>query len=149
MRIMAAIVLALMTANPAAAAPSVEELFRAFDLFGHWAADCQESATPANPHVSILISSPGVVLEEHNLGKEFALNRYSVLSAARVSVTRLSAEVIFMPGTQGEERQKLTFQIRKGTRRTMFNQPDGGKVRVKDGVALAHGIKTPVLKKCD
>jgi len=30
----------------------------------------------------------------------------------------------------------------------MFNQPDGGEVRVKDGVALAHGVRTPVLRKC-
>ena len=57
--------------------------------------------------------------------------------------------VIFQPGAQGEERQKLVFLIRNGTRRTMFNQPDGGAVRVKDGIALAHGIKTPVLKKCE
>jgi hypothetical protein len=61
----------------------------------------------------------------------------------------LSVEVIFRPGAQNEERQKLVFLIRNGTRRTMFNQPDGGEVRVKDGVALAHRIRTPVLKKCD
>ena len=31
----------------------------------------------------------------------------------------------------------------------MFNQPEGGAVRVKDGIALARGGKTPVLRKCD
>ena len=149
MRIVAAILFALLIARPAAAAPSVEELFREFDLFGHWAANCGEAATPANPHVAVIISSPGVVFEEHNLGNEFALNRYSVRSARRVLETRLAADVIFMPGAQGEERQKLVIQVRKGTRRTMFNQPEGGAVRVKDGVALAHGVRTPVLKKCD
>jgi len=41
------------------------------------------------------------------------------------------------------------FRVREGTRRTLFNQPDGGAVRVKDGIALAHGSKTPVLNKCD
>ena len=41
------------------------------------------------------------------------------------------------------------FLVRKNTRRTMFNQPDGGDVRVKDGIVLASGGKTPVLKKCE
>jgi hypothetical protein len=31
----------------------------------------------------------------------------------------------------------------------MFNQTEGGPVRVRDGVALAPGIKTPVLRKCE
>ena len=25
---------------------------------------------------------------------------------------------------------------------------EGGEVRVKDGIALAHGTKTPLLRKC-
>jgi hypothetical protein len=29
----------------------------------------------------------------------------------------------------------------------MFNQTDGGTVRVKDGIALARGSKTPLLRK--
>jgi hypothetical protein len=58
-------------------------------------------------------------------------------------------EVIFQPGRELEEHQKLVFQIQNGTRRTIFNQPEGGAVRVKDGIALAHGMKTPVLKKCE
>ena len=58
-------------------------------------------------------------------------------------------EVIFQPGTETEERQKLVFQVRKDTRRTMFNQPDNGPVRVKDGVVLARAAKTPVLNKCE
>jgi hypothetical protein len=133
----------------AAASPSVEDLFREFDLFGSWAADCKLPAAPANPHVSITVSSPGLVLENHDLGKDFVANRYSVLSAERSSPTRLSVTVIFQPGAQGKERQRLVFLIRNRTRRTMFNQPEGGLVRVKDGVALAHGFKTPVLQKCE
>jgi hypothetical protein len=31
----------------------------------------------------------------------------------------------------------------------MFNQGDGGTVRVKDGIALARGSKTPLLRKCE
>ncbi|MSO66647.1 MAG: hypothetical protein EXR03_06065 [Pseudolabrys sp.] len=133
---------------PAAAAPSIDELFHEFGLFGNWAADCKQPATPANPHVGIAMPSPGLVLEEHDLGADFARNRYSVLSAERISATSLSVAVIFQPGAQAEERQTLVFLIRKATRRTMFNRPDGGAVRVKDGIALARGSKTPVLRKC-
>jgi len=149
MRLAAVLVFAALFVTPAAAAPSVEEAFKQFDLFGQWALDCKQPATPANPHVSITMPNDGTVLEEHNSGVDFGVNRYSVLAATPVSASRLSVEVIFRPGAPGEERQKLVFQIRKGTRRTMFNQPDGGAVRVKDGVVLAAGIKTPVLRKCE
>ncbi len=150
MRIVAAIVLAFFTAVPAAATtPSVEDLFRQFGLFGDWASNCKQPATPANPHVSVTTPSAGLVLESHDLGADFALNRYSVLAATRVSDTRLSVEVVFQPGSEIEERQTLVFQIRDGTRRTLFNQPIGGPVRVKGGIALARGSKTPVLRKCE
>ncbi len=138
----------LASSLAATAGPSVEELFRQFDLLGNWAIDCGVPAAPANPHVRILIASPGTVQEEHDLGGEFAVNRYSILAASRLSPERLSVEVNFQPGGAEEQRQKLVLLIRKATRRTMFNQPDGGEVRVKDGVALAHGVKTPVLRKC-
>ena len=45
--------------------------------------------------------------------------------------------MIFQPGTEVEERQKLVFRVRDNTRRTMFNQPADGPVRVKDGIVLA------------
>jgi hypothetical protein len=150
MRIAVGIVLAVLTAMPAAATvPSVEDLFQQFGLFGNWATDCNQPATPTNPHVSITLPSPGLVQEDHDLGPDYAVNRYSVLSAARISDTRLSVKVIFQPGSAIEERQTLEFLIREGTRRTMFNEPAGGAVRVKDGIALAHNIRTPVLNKCD
>ena len=150
MRIAAVLVLAFTTAMPAAAkAAPAEELFRQFNLFGIWAPDCGQAASPANPHVSITTPSPGLVLESHDLGRNYAVNRYSMLSAERLSGERLAVEVIFQPGTADEERQKLVFLIRKDTRRTLFNQPEGGAVRVKDGIALARGSKTPVLHKCE
>jgi hypothetical protein len=153
MRIVAVLVFAAVTAGyaalPAAAAPSIEELFNEFGLFGNWAADCKLAATPANPHVGITMPSAGLVLEDHNLGADFAVNHYSVLSATRISAELLSVNVIFQPGTEVEERQTLVFLVRQGTRRTMFNQPDGGAVRVKDGIALARGTRTPLLKKCE
>ena len=149
MRIAAVIVFFALTVCPAAASASVEDLFHAFDLFGSWAADCKLPAALANPHVSITVAGPGLVFEEDDLGSDFARNRYSVLSAARTSATRLLVVVIFQPGGQDEERQKLSFLIRNGTRRTMFNQPDGGPARVKNGIELAHGVKIPLMRKCD
>jgi hypothetical protein len=71
------------------------------------------------------------------------------VSAERLSADELAVEGIFQPGTETEERERLVFLVRKDTRRTMFNQPEGGPVRVKDGVVLARGSKTPVLNKCD
>jgi len=153
MRIVTALVFAVLAANftalPAAAAPSIEQLFHEFGLFGNWAANCKLPATPANPYVGITMPSAGLVFEEHNLGPDFAINHYSVLAATRISAELLSVNVIFQPGTEVEERQTLVFLVREGTRRTMFNQPDGGAVRVRDGIALARGTRTPMLKKCE
>jgi hypothetical protein len=150
MRIVAVFVLAAATAMAVAAqAASIDALFQQFGLFGTWASDCAQAASPANPHVSITTPSAGLVLEDHDLGRDYAINHYSMLSAERLSGERLSVAVIFQPGTEAEERQKLVFLVRDRTRRTMFNQPDGGAARVKDGIALAHGSKTPVLRKCE
>jgi len=132
-----------------AGANSVEGVFEKFGLFGTWAAECDEPATPANPRVTISMPSAGLVLEDHNLGPDFAVNHYSILSAEQVSATSISVNVIFQPGTEVEERQKLVFAVHDNTRRTLFNQTDGGTVRVKDGIALARGTKTPLLRKCE
>jgi hypothetical protein len=136
--------------QPNAAKPaSVDDVFRQFNLFGVWAADCREPPSPDNPHLSITTPAVGVVLETHNIGADYEANQYSILSAERLSPTRLAVEVIFQPGAEGEERQKLVFRIRDDTRRTMFNQPEGGAVRVKDGIALANHSRTPLLRKCE
>src|SRR5271169_5529705 len=149
MRIAAVLVLAAATVVAAAQPAPVDALFGQFGLFGSWAPVCGAPASPANPHVSIPEPSPGLVLESHDLGPNYTINRYSILSAERHSAEQLSVAVIFQPGTGEEERQKLVFLVRKNTRRTMFNQADGGPVRVKDGIVIARGIKTPVLNKCD
>lgn len=151
MRFALILVLAFVATLPAAAdtGPLVEQVFREFGLFGTWATDCQGPATPANPRVTISMPTAGVVLEDHDLGPDYALNRYSVLAAQRITAERLAVDVIFQPGTDAEERQKLVFLVHDGTRRTLFNQPDGGPVRVKGGIALSRGSKTPVLRKCE
>jgi len=132
-----------------AGASPAEDVFQKFDLFGTWSADCDQAPTPANPRVIITMPSAGLVLEDHNLGPDFAVNHYSVLSAEQVSTSSISISVIFQPGTKLEERQKIVLSVRDKTRRTLFNQTDGGAVRVKDGIALSRGSKTPLLRKCE
>jgi hypothetical protein len=150
MRLLAiSVAVATFVVSASASAGAVDELFQQFGLFGTWAADCNRPATPSNPRVSVTTPSAGLVLEDHNLGPDFSVNRYSVLSAERVSASSISVEVIFQPGTELEERQKLVFSVHDNTRRTIFNQGDGGTVRVKDGIALARGGKTPLLRKCE
>jgi hypothetical protein len=146
MRIVAVLVLAGVTS--ASAAP-VDMLFQQFGLFGTWATDCGEPASPANPHVIITTPSPGLVLEDHNLGPSYAVNHYWMVSADRLPAEQLSVVVVFQPGTDDEERQKLVFLVRKGTRRTMLNEAEGGTVRVKDGIVVGRGSNTPELNKCE
>jgi hypothetical protein len=149
MRIVAVIAFTLAAGLAAAQAPSVDALFREFGLYGTWAPDCAAEPSPDNPHVRIASPTADLVLEEHNLGPHYAANRYSVLAAERLNASDISVTVIFQPGSERQQRQTLIFRVRDGTRRTMFNQPDGGAVRVKNGVALAHGSRTPLLKKCE
>lgn len=150
MRIVAVLLAFVATATPAAAGegPPPELLFQQFGLFGTWADDCGAPASPANPHVKISQPAPGVILEDDDLGPDNTVNRYSVLSAERLSDTRLSVVGLFHPGTENQERQHLVFAIRDHTRRTVFNKVEGGPVRVKDGIALWNGSKTPLLHKC-
>jgi hypothetical protein len=150
MRLVTVLVFVVLSTISTKADPtSVKELFQQFGLFGTWATDCNKPPTPGNPHVSVTTPNAGLVLEDHNLGPDFAVNRYSVLSAERISPTSLSVDVIFQPGTEVEDHQKLIFSVRDNTRRTIFNQSSGGAVRVKDGIALARGTKTPLLQRCE
>jgi hypothetical protein len=149
MRSLAVILLAAAIMAGAAEAASVGDLFREFGLFGTWARDCKAQPSPDNPFVRISEPTPGLVLERHDLGAPYAKNQYSVLTAEKVSATELAVQVIFQPGSEGEEHQKLIFRVRGNTRRTLFNQPVGGAVRVRGGIALARGVKTPLLRKCE
>ena len=127
---------------------AVEAMFRDFGLFGTWAADCGRPPTPDNPHVTVSTPSAGLVIENNDVGPGYAANRYSVLTARRLAANRIELRVIFRPGAADEERQTLVFAVRNGTRRTLFNRVEGGPVRVRDGIVVSHGIKTPLLRKC-
>lgn len=131
-----------------AAEPAVVDLFHAFGLFGTFAPDCSRPPAPDNPHVSVAQQAGGLVIEAHDVGADYATNLYSVRAARRLAADRLEIKVVFVPGTQAEEFQTLELLVGKGMRRTMFNRVDDGPVRVRRGVAVANGRKTPLLKKC-
>jgi hypothetical protein len=149
MRLVGVLALALL-AMPAAAQdkPSVAALFKQFGLIGEWAVDCNADASPANPHVEVSEDDKGEVVERHDLGPDYRVNAYRMLAAHRVSPTRVSVEAVFEPGGDSEQRQDLTFSVRDGTRQTVFTKIENGPVRVKDGIAVGYGVKTPRLKKC-
>jgi hypothetical protein len=67
----------------------------------------------------------------------------------KLSDTRIAVQVIFQPGKEAEERQRLVLTVRDGTRRTLFTQPQDGPVRVREGVVAAYGVPTPLLRKCE
>ena len=152
MRLLTALVLALALgaarAASAPAMPSAVDLFRQFGLFGTWAVDCKAAASPGNPHVTNSSPSPSEIIQEHDLGKDNTVNRYSIIAAQKVSDTEIAVQVVFQPGKEEEERQRLVWAVHDGTLRTLFNQPQGGPVRVKDGVVAGYGIQTPLLHKC-
>ena len=156
MRFAALVVLTLTVVLPAAAqdvrapgdAPAIEAVLRGAGLFGTWAVDCEGAPTPANPRVSILVADGGSVIERHELGGDYEINNYRVVAAKRLSTTRVEVEVLFKPGSEREQEQRLILDVEKDTRRTIFNQIAGGKVVVRDGVVAGHKVRTPVLKKC-
>ncbi len=147
----AAFWMAMTLAAAAKPAPPVApaDVFRALGLFGTWAVDCGRPASPQNAYVSDFVDANGTVVEDHHLGAKYAVNHYRVLSAIRLSSTKVSLDVMFRPGDESGERQKLVMRVTDGHRRTLFNQPAGGEVRVKNGMVLGAGIATPTLVKCE
>jgi len=132
---------------------TAEPVFREFGLLGNWAAACGKPASPMNPRVSVTAPGAGLIVENHDVGPDFAPNLYHFVSARRVDKSDVEAKALFRPGTENEETQTLVMRITKDkkgidTRRTMFNRGEDGEVRVKDGVAVRSGAKTAVLKRC-
>ena len=140
--------------NAELAQPSftAEPVFRELNLLGNWALDCNAPASPRNPHVATTAPGDGRVFETHDVGTEYAANLYHFVAARRIDKDSVEAQALFRPGGEGEEAQTLVMRISRDakgtdTRRTIYNRGDDG-VRVKNGVALRSGLKTPVLKRC-
>jgi len=90
---------------------------------------------------------PDTVVERHDLGPEYETNSYRVIAAEPLSKTRISVDVVFKPGADGQQ-QRLIFRVEHDTRRTLFNRIENGIVVVKDGVVVGRGAKTPLLHRC-
>ncbi len=150
MRLVTVLAFALLSL-PAAAQekPSVASLFKDYGLIGEWAIECKAKASPENPHVKVSQDDDGTIVERHDLGDRYRVNAYRILAAKRVSQTEVSVQALFAPDSEAEQKQDLTFSVRDGTRRTLFTRVEGGPVRVKNGVAVGFGAKTPRLRKCD
>ncbi|MBS0246637.1 MAG: hypothetical protein JSR61_08440 [Proteobacteria bacterium] len=140
--------------NAELARPSfnAEPVFRDLNLLGNWARDCAAPASPQNPHVATTAPGDGRVVEVHDVGPEYASNLYHFIAARRLDKDSIEAQALFRPGLEGEEPQTLVMRIGKDargtdTRRTIYNRGDDG-VRVRNGVALRSGLKTPVLRRC-
>jgi hypothetical protein len=150
MRLVSVVLFALFASSAAAQEkPSVAALFKDYGLIGKWAIECKTKASPENPHVKVSQDGGGTVVERHDLGDDYRVNAYRILAAKRVSQTEVSVQALFEPGSEAEQKQDLTFSVRDGTRRTLFTRVEGGPVRVKNGVAVGFGAKTPRLRKCD
>ena len=149
MRLVSALALLLLATRAVAQeTPGVAALFKDYGLLGEWAIDCKSKASPENPHVRVSEDDEGNIVELHDLGEDYRVNAYRMLAAKRLSQTEVSVEALFDPGSDAEQKQDLTFSVHDGTRRTVFTRVEGGPVRVKNGVAIGFGAKTPRLSKC-
>jgi hypothetical protein len=152
MRAVSALVLVLLM-SPALAQPSkpppksAAEVFAHYRLFGEWAVDCAADASPSNPHVTVTRDAGGIV-ETHDLGQGYAMNRYSISEARAVSPTRVALKASFQADDRAAQPQELVVSVRGETRRTLFTKVEGGPVRVRHGRVVGYRLATPRLRKC-
>ena len=134
------------SAAAAAPAASTEALFKRFGLFGTWAVDCA-AASPDNPHVNITTPSAGLILEDHDSARTMP-SIGTALSAEKLSGTQIAVQVIFQPGKDDEERQKLVWACTapRCARCSTSRRGTGAGRRRRGG---GYGVATPVLRKCE
>lgn len=152
MRLCAASVLLLMLSSTAAATqnPSVTKLFDEFGLFGTWATDCNRAPAVDNPYATVIRpTGTGPVIEKDDAGPSAYVNRYTIVSAKRLTADTLSVTTVYRVGKQEKQVQDQIWFVRDGSWRTLFNQPKGETALVKDGNVVGSGIKTPILHRCD
>ena len=139
----------LFAAAVFAAASPAQRIYRAFGLFGTWAPNCAEPASPDNPHVEVVSGDKGLVLEQDDFGTGYEVNRYLIVAARRMNNREVAVDALFAQGSAEPRRQLIVMRVERGTRRTMFTGTGDGPPLVKDGVAVANGKPTPQLNKCD
>jgi hypothetical protein len=143
-------VLVALSVAPAASKPStMVGVLQEFDLFGTWASDCDADASVTNPRVSVTMKEPDQVVERHDFGPGYEPNRYRILSARRLDKDRLAIETLFEQEGSGPQLQRIVMRFDNGGRRTILTVPKGEEPRVVNGIAVASGLPTPRLRKCD
>ncbi len=148
-RIAAAIVCAAVFAGAAAArTSSVAREYRHFGLFGTWAPNCGQGASPDNPRVTVGLEA-GAVLEKDEFGDGYERNHYLIVAARHIDARRLAIEALFAQGDAEPQRQLIVMRVENRTRRTLFTGAANEPPLVKDGIAIALGKPTPTLTKCD
>ncbi|HEU4661569.1 MAG TPA: hypothetical protein VFS63_13000 [Pseudolabrys sp.] len=152
MRVYAAGVLVLALSVPAGAAQKspVTKVFEEFGLFGTWAADCTRAPAVDNAYATVIRpAGSGPVIEKDDAGPAAYVNRYTIVSAKRLSDDTLSVRTVYRVGSQEKQIQDQIWFVRDDRWRTLFNQPKGAAALVKDGNVVGSGIKTPILHRCD
>jgi hypothetical protein len=151
--IVAIVVAAVIAAGSHAAKSTAEREFEHLDLFGAWAPNCAEAASPDNPHVVVVRGDKGYVIEQNEFGAGYEINRYLIVAARHISGHRLAIDALFQQDDNEPQQQLIVIEFgREGgkrTRHTVFTGTGNGPPLVKDGVAVAVGKPTPVLNKCD
>ena len=145
----AAVGAALFAAAAVAATSTAARVYRELGLFGTWAPNCAEPASPDNPRASVVNGDDGVVLERDDFGEGYEVNRYLIVAARRVKGHEVAVDALFAQGGAEPRRQLIIMRVEHGTRRTTFTGTGVGPPLVKDGVAAANGKPTPQLNKCD
>jgi len=140
-----------MLSTPASARkPSVAELFSQFGLFGIWAINCDSEPAIDNPRATLLRPPPsGPVVENDDTGPGTYVNHYIIIAARRLGDDTLSVKVLYRTGPGHQQLQDQVWRVRDNGWRTLFNKPKGEPARVKDGIVVGSGGKTPVLHRCD
>jgi hypothetical protein len=127
---------------------SVGALLEQYNLFGRWAVDCEQDASPENPWVMVIKPASGPTVEIHDLGRGYEKNHYTIMSAKALAADKLFVQTMLRPGTREQEVDGLIWRVGDGVRQTVLNQPAGQPLRVKDAISLVNGRSIPKLRKC-
>ena len=139
----------VFVAAAVAATSPAARVYRELGLFGTWAPNCAEPASPDNPHVSVANGEKGLVLEQDDFGADYEINRYLIVAARRMKDHRVVVDALFAQDGAEPKRQLIIMHVVDRTRRTMFTGTGDAPPLVKDGIAVANGQPTPQLNKCD
>jgi len=130
---------------PAAAAPSLEETLRGFDLLGSWAPDCGEAPSPLHPHATYSAEPSGQASMIYDPGPSAPRSAYAILSAERVTDDKL---VLREEWLHDHSRLDVTLRKFRGKMKVWYSREAGGNTLVEDGTVVATGYVSPWMTRC-